>query len=55
MGIGADFNLGKTTSVTINGDAGSNGFSGDEFRDYFNLRAPANIQIVGPLYKVEKK
>ena len=34
---------------------GSNTFSGAEFKDFFNLRAPANIQIVGPLYKVEKK
>lgn len=50
-----DKGLGRTTSVTVAGDAGSQTFAGNEFKDYFNLRAPANIQIVGPLYKVEKR
>lgn len=50
-----DKNLGKTTTVAVSGDGGSQSFSGDEFKDFFNLRAPANIQIVGPLFKVEKK
>ena len=34
---------------------GSNSFDGNEFKMYFNLRAPATIQIVGPLYNVEKR
>lgn len=46
---------GKTTSVRIEGDAGNNSFDGDEFKNFFNLRAPANIQIVGPLYNIERK
>ncbi len=46
---------GQTTSVRVSGDAGDNVFDGAEFKNYFNLRAPANIQIVGPLYNVEKK
>ncbi|MBI2051917.1 hypothetical protein HYT33_04115 [Candidatus Roizmanbacteria bacterium] len=53
--VGVDFGGGKTTSVTVSGDAGSETFSGSEFKDWFNLRAPANIQIVGPLYNSEKR
>lgn len=53
VSIGADFGSGKTTNVHINGDAGSKDIPGDEFKNYFNLRAPANIQIVGPLFNVE--
>jgi len=48
---GVDWGSGKTTQISINGAT----FSGNEFKDWFNLRAPANIQIVGPLYNVEKK
>lgn len=48
---GVDFSQGKTTQVSINGQS----FSGSEFKDFLNLRAPANIQIVGPLYNVERK
>ena len=55
VSIGADFGSGKTTSVNVTGDAGSRGFNGSEFKDWFNLRAPANIQIVGPLYNVERR
>lgn len=44
-----DFGAGKTSTVTVNG----RGFPGDLFKTYFNLRAPANIQIVGPLYNIE--
>ncbi len=51
MSVSADFGSGKTTNVSINGQ----GFSADFFKTYFNLRAPANIQIVGPLFNVEKK
>lgn len=50
-----DFGSGKTGTVTVNGDAGSQSFSADEFKNWFNLRAPANLQIVGPLYNVEKQ
>lgn len=54
LSIGADFGSGRTTSVNVSGDAGSRGFSGSEFKDWFNLRAKKNIQIVGPLYNVER-
>ncbi|OGD62282.1 hypothetical protein A2160_00615 [Candidatus Beckwithbacteria bacterium RBG_13_42_9] len=55
VGIDWDRGLGRTTNVTFNGDGGSATFNSDEFKNYFNLRAPANIQIVGPLYNVEKR
>ncbi len=51
ISISADFGSGKTTTVNINGRS----FDGQDFKTYFNLRAPANIQIVGPLYNVEKR
>ncbi len=51
----ADFGLGKTNNITISEGGRSENFSGSEFKDFFNLRAPANIQIVGPLYNIEKK
>ncbi|MDH7475982.1 MAG: SpoIID/LytB domain-containing protein [Microgenomates group bacterium] len=50
-----DFSWGKTTSVNIVGDAGQTSFDAAEFKNWFNLRAPANIQIVGPLYNAEKR
>ena len=50
-----DKGVGKTNSITFSGDGGSISFDGSEFKNYFNLRAPANIQIVGPLYNVERK
>lgn len=52
VSISADFGGGLTTSVNISGDGGSNSFSGADFKNRFNLRAPANIQIVGPLFNV---
>lgn len=55
ISVGADFGSGRTTSVDVSGDGGSKNFSGSEFKDWFNLRAPANIQIVGPLYNVERR
>ena len=55
VGVSADFGSGKTTGISISGDGGTNSFSGDEFKNWFNLRAPANIQIVGPLFNVEKQ
>jgi peptidoglycan hydrolase CwlO-like protein len=55
ISVSADFNSGKATTVNVSGDGGSVSFSASEFKDWFNLRAPANIQIVGPLYNVEMK
>lgn len=55
VSVSADFSAGRTTTVNLLGDAGSISFDGKEFKDWFNLRAPANIQIIGPLYKVEKE
>jgi len=48
---GVDWGAGKTTQIKINGIS----FDGNEFKNYFNVRAPANIQIVGPLYNVERR
>lgn len=50
-----DKGAGKTTTVNVSGDGGGNSFDGAEFKNFFNLRAPANIQIVGPLYNVERR
>ena len=55
ISVNVDFGIGQTTSVNINGDSGSINFGGADFKTYFNLRAPANIQIVGPLYNVERR
>ena len=55
ISISADFSTGRVTSVTVSGDSGTKTFDGNTFKTYFNLRAPANIQIVGPLYNVERK
>lgn len=54
VSVSADFGSGRTTSIGISGDAGSTSI-GSEFKDWFNLRAPANIQIVGPLYNIEQR
>ncbi|MBI4038685.1 SpoIID/LytB domain-containing protein [Candidatus Daviesbacteria bacterium] len=55
VSMSADFSSGMTTSVTISGDGRSEIFNGSEFKSFFNVRAPANIQIVGPLYNAESK
>ena len=55
ISVTADFSLGQTSGVSFSGDGGSESFSGGEFKNFFNLRAPANIQIVGPLFNVERK
>ncbi|KKR79565.1 MAG: peptidase M23B [Candidatus Daviesbacteria bacterium GW2011_GWC1_40_9] len=55
ISISADFNSGKTNSISLSGDGKSDSFGGDEFKNWFNLRAPGNIQIVGPLFNVEKR
>ena len=52
--VSVDFGYGKTNGVSFSGDGGAVSFDGKEFKDWFNLRAPANIQIVGPLYNIEK-
>ena len=54
ISVSADFGSGRTTGVSVSGDTGSQSFSGSDFKNYFNLRAPANIQIVGPLFNVER-
>lgn len=51
ISVGVDFGTGRTTSVNVNGQT----INGDDFKNYFNLRAPASIQIVGPLYNIEKR
>lgn len=51
--VSADFGGGSTTSISLSGDAGSQSFNGTDFKNYFNLRAPSNINIVGPLYNIE--
>ena len=51
VSVGADFGGGRTTTVTIDGVS----FDGQDFKTYFNLRAPSNIQIVGPLFNFETR
>ena len=55
ISVSVDFGSGKVNTINFSGDAGSVSFSGSDFKNYFNLRAPANIQIVGPLYNIEKE
>jgi len=50
ISVSADFSSGQASTVSVDGQS----FSASEFKSYFNLRAPANIQIVGPLFNVEK-
>jgi len=56
VSVSANFGSGRSTTVTVSGDAGTKTFDAwSEFKTYFNQRAPANIQIVGPLFNVEKR
>ena len=55
VSVSVDFGSGVTNSVNITGDAGTKTFSGSEWKDFFNLRAPANIQIVGGLFRTERR
>lgn len=55
VSVSADFGYGRSTSVNVSGSGHSDSISADEFKNFFNLRAPANIQIVGPLFNVEKR
>jgi len=54
ISVDVDWSNGKVTTVHISGNSSDPSISGDFFKTYFNLRAPANIQIVGPLYNVER-
>lgn len=55
VSVSWDGSTGITTAVNILGDTTSYTFSGTDFKNFFNLRAPANLQIVGPLFNVEKR
>ncbi len=55
ISVSADFGAGRVTSVNISGDGGSQSFTGADFKNRFNLRAPGNLQIVGPLFNVEQR
>jgi len=55
ISVSWDKGSGRTTQVSLSGDAGSVSFDGSTFKSYFNSRAPSNISIVGPLYNVEKR
>lgn len=46
---------GRTNTLSFSGDAGSVSISGSTFKSLFNIRAPANISIVGPLFNIEKR
>jgi len=50
-----DKNEGRVNTISFSGDSGGVSFAGNTFKSYFNIRAPANISIVGPLYNVEKR
>jgi SpoIID/LytB domain protein len=54
INVDVDWGAGKVTIVHVSGDASDPSISGNFFKLYFDLRAPANIQIVGPLYNVER-
>lgn len=51
VSVSWDTGSGKTTQVTLDGQS----FNASDFKTYFNLRAPGSIQIVGPLYNIEKR
>lgn len=50
-----DKSAGRTNTLSFSGDAGTVSISGSNFKSLFNIRAPANISIVGPLYNIEKR
>jgi SpoIID/LytB domain protein len=50
-----DKTAGRTNTLSFSGDAGSVSLGGATFKSLFNIRAPANISIVGPLYNIEKR
>lgn len=55
ISVSVNLNSGSVSSVNISGDGGSRSFNSGDFKNRFNLRAPANIQIVGPLFNIEQK
>lgn len=55
VSVGWDTGSGRSTQVNISGDGGSQSINATDFKNFFNLRAPANIQIVGPLFNIETK
>ena len=55
VSVSWDKGSGRTTQISLSGDAGSVSFDGSTWKSYFNSRAPSNISIVGPLYNVEKR
>ncbi len=55
ISVGMDNGAGRATSVNISGDGGQTSITASDFKNFFNLRAPANIQIVGPLFNVEQR
>lgn len=46
---------GDTATITINTDKGSFAFNGSDFKQAFNLRAPAIVYIASSLFTIEKK
>lgn len=46
---------GRTNTLSFSGDAGEVSISGSTFKSLFNIRAPANISIVGQLFNIEKR
>lgn len=48
-------NEGRTNTISFSGDGGNVSITGSIFKSLFNIRAPANISIVGPLFNVEKR
>ena len=54
INVDVDWGAGKVTTVHVSGDSSDPSISGNFFKLYFDLRAPANIQIVGPLYNIER-
>lgn len=46
---------GRTNTLSFSGDAGNISISGPTFKSFFNIRAPANISIVGQLFNIEKR
>ncbi|MDD5415434.1 MAG: SpoIID/LytB domain-containing protein [Candidatus Daviesbacteria bacterium] len=55
VSVGWDTGSGRSTQVSVSGDGGTQSINATDFKNFFNLRAPANIQIVGPLFNIEQK
>ena len=46
---------GQTSEVKVGTNNGDYTFSGGDFKDIFNIRAPGAIQIKSALFNIEKK